>query len=280
MLNTLSFITNHPLTRDRPLAALARFARWQVASRLKREVIFDWIEGSKLAARHGMAGATGNIYCGLHEFADMAFMLHMLRPGDLFVDVGANIGSYTVLASAVCGAETLAIEPDPGTMVSLKRNIEVNEIGGRVTVFEVALGAEQGVAKFTVGLDSMNRMASDLDTNVREVPVRKLDDVVGDRNPVLLKLDVEGHEAAVFAGAHATLRKKSLIAIETESRDPALVNQLEQAGFEEVFYDPLTRQLLEEPRWHQNNALFVRDSDELAKRLKQTRPITVLGRSL
>lgn len=280
MLNTLSFITSHPLTRDRPLAALARFARWQVASRLKREVIFEWIEGSKLAARHGMAGATGNIYCGLHEFADMAFMLHVLRPGDLFVDVGANIGSYTVLASAVCGAETLAVEPDPGTMISLMRNIEVNQIEGRVTVLEVALGAEHGVAKFTVGLDSMNRMATDVDTNVREVPVRKLDDVIGDRNPVLMKLDVEGHEAAVFAGAQVTLRKKSLIAIETESRDPTLVDQLQRAGFKEVFYDPWTRKLLDAPKWQQNNALFVRDLGELVERLKETQPISVLGHTL
>jgi hypothetical protein len=36
---------------------------------------------------------TGNIYCGLHEFADMGFVLHFLRPGDLFVDVGANIAA-------------------------------------------------------------------------------------------------------------------------------------------------------------------------------------------
>ena len=57
--------------------------------------IFDWIEGSKLAARNGMTGATGNIYCGLHEFVDMAFLLHLLRPSDLFVDVGAGFLQFT-----------------------------------------------------------------------------------------------------------------------------------------------------------------------------------------
>ena len=44
---------------------------------------FQWIKGSKLIVRNGMTGATGNIYCGLHEFADMGFVLHLLRPGDL-----------------------------------------------------------------------------------------------------------------------------------------------------------------------------------------------------
>lgn len=46
-----------------------------------------------------MTGATGNWYCGLQEYEDMSFVLHALRPGDLFVDVGANIGSYSILAA-------------------------------------------------------------------------------------------------------------------------------------------------------------------------------------
>jgi hypothetical protein len=106
ILPTLRFIASHPLGSRRPLSAYWRYARWQVESRLCAEVEFNWIEGAKLIARNGMTGATGNIYCGLHEFTDMAFLLHLLRPDDLFVDVGANIGSYTVLASAVCGART------------------------------------------------------------------------------------------------------------------------------------------------------------------------------
>ena len=106
ILNLAGYIAGHPLTRDRKLRAFSRLLRWQVESRLRHEVIVPWVEGTRLAARRGMAGATGNIYCGLHEFEDMAFVLHFLRPGDFFADVGANIGSYTVLASGVCKART------------------------------------------------------------------------------------------------------------------------------------------------------------------------------
>ena len=121
---------------------------------MRSEVEFPWIEGSKLIVRNGMAGATGNIYCGLHEFADMAFLLHFLRTGDLFVDVGANIGSYTVLATAVCGAQTIAAEPDPGTSHSLKRNVQANGIEQRVTLVEAALGSARGTARFSIGNDT------------------------------------------------------------------------------------------------------------------------------
>jgi hypothetical protein len=98
LMQTARFIRRHPLTRNAPVAAIVRFAGWQVASRMRTEIVVDWIGGAKLAVRRGMTGATGNIYCGLHEFAEMGFLLHLLRPGDVFVDVGANVGSYTVLA--------------------------------------------------------------------------------------------------------------------------------------------------------------------------------------
>src|ERR1700739_1067728 len=120
---TLRFIFSYPLNRGRPLSALGRLVVWQLTSRLHAEIEFDWIEGAKLLVSRGMTGATGNIYCGLHEFAEMGFLLHLLRPNDLFLDVGANVGSYTILASRVCGARVIAFEPDPGAAKALRRNI-------------------------------------------------------------------------------------------------------------------------------------------------------------
>ena len=199
-LQTLNFITSHPLTKDRPLAALGRFARWQVESRIRKEVEFRWIEGAKLVVRNGMTGATGNIYCGLHEFADMAFLLHYLRPGDLFVDVGANIGSYTVLASAVCGADSIAFEPDPITMAAFKKNIAINSLVTLVTNLEAAVGREAGEIPFTIGRDTVNQVASDGDDNTRTVRVECLDDVLSGKSPAFIKLDVEGYEAEVIGG--------------------------------------------------------------------------------
>ena len=73
-----------------------------------------------------MRGATGNIYAGLHEFIDMIFRLYFLQPDDLFLDIGANVGSYTILASGVCGAETWAFEPDPDSASFLRRNFKMH----------------------------------------------------------------------------------------------------------------------------------------------------------
>jgi hypothetical protein len=114
LFRTFAFIFNHPLTRQHRFSAFIRWLRWQLGSRIvSGSVVVRFVDNTKLVVDPGMTGATGNIYCGLHEAHDMAFVLHFLRKDDLFLDVGANIGSYTVLASGVVGAETICFEPVP-----------------------------------------------------------------------------------------------------------------------------------------------------------------------
>lgn len=280
IIPTLRFIATHPLSSKKRLSAFWRYSRWQVESRLRCEVEFDWIEGSKLVARNGMTGATGNIYCGLHEFVDMAFLLHLLRPEDLFVDVGANIGSYSVLASAVCGARSIAVEPDPGTMGSLERNVEANRIEDRVTLVEAALGGASGSVRFTVGHDTTNRVAGAADLTTREVQVRKLDDVLTGRSPILIKMDVEGYEPEVVAGATETLGKSSLLAIITETADQRVCAALLAAGFQTASYEPFQRALTlsaASTGGRSHNTLFVRNLESCRARLDGAPRRSVLG---
>jgi hypothetical protein len=101
LLNLLRFITSHPLNKDNKLRATVRFARWQISSRLTgARVVYEWINSSKFYVSHGETGLTQNIYTGLHEFADMAFLLHLLRSTDLFID-GSQRG--LVHDTCLCG---------------------------------------------------------------------------------------------------------------------------------------------------------------------------------
>ena len=56
-----------------------------------------------------------NIYCGLHEAPDMAFLLYFVRPSDTFLDIGAYVGSYMILASGAVCPHSIAIDPVPST---------------------------------------------------------------------------------------------------------------------------------------------------------------------
>lgn len=157
MFNTYRFIANHPLTRDYKINAFARWLRWQVGSRVIRwPVAVPFVNNTRLLVKSGMTGATGNIYAGLHEFKDMAFVLHFLRPGDLFVDIGANIGSYTILSSAT-GANAISFEPVPATFESFLDNIHLNRLENRVDARNQAVGRSHGTLRMTADQDTINQ---------------------------------------------------------------------------------------------------------------------------
>ena len=209
LINTLKFILDHPVTRNHKWAAFRRFAGWQIQSRtFRRPVVYPFIENSKLIIEGGMTGATGNIYTGLHEFEDMMFLLHFLRPEDVFADVGANIGSYTILSSAVAGAKTVAFEPVPSTFLRLKNNVAVNNVEALVQLYNAGVGKEKGELNFTSGFDTMNHVVTgDLDgvSDTIRVKILKLDDLLTDNIPSLIKIDTEGFEMSVLEGATSTL---------------------------------------------------------------------------
>src|SRR5262249_49922122 len=161
-------------------------AHWQIRSRLQHEVVVSWIGRQQLVVRRGMTGATGNIYAGLHEFADMALVLHFLRPDDLFFDIGANVGCYTVLASGVCKARTWAFEQDPTTVAYLDRNIAINALQNHVTVRQIVLGATEAEVPFTIGQDTENKVAKAGDPNVRIVRQVPLDTLAGPNVPAMI----------------------------------------------------------------------------------------------
>jgi FkbM family methyltransferase len=275
------FLSNHPLTRDHRAAALVRLCRWQIESRLRGEVIIPWIGGIQLAARQGMTGATGNVYAGLHEFVDMAFTLHFLRQDDLFVDVGANIGSYTLLASGVCKARTISFEPDRQTMALLRRNVDLNGLKDKVVLEQAALGAENGEVEFTTGQDTRNHVPKGNGGRTQRVSMRTLDSIAALTPPTMIKIDVEGYEAEVLRGARAVLDAPLLKAVITEGQGPADIAPLLRAGFAQYQYDPFQRSLsLVSCHKSGNNALFLRDTSFAAARLKSASSFQVLGQTI
>ena len=272
-----NFFARHELTRDDRLGAWVRFASWQFRSRLQNELVVPWIGGQRLLVRRGMMGATGNIYAGLHEFPEMMLLLHLLRPGDMFLDVGANVGSYAVLASGVCHARTIAFEPDPITAAALRRNLAINELDELVTV--AAVGNVESMVPFTVGLDTINKVAQPGETGTRMVRQCRLDDVASADNPIMVKIDIVGYEEAALDGAHVLLAKPSLKAIEIETVTERVRTLLQNHGFFQADYDPWTRRLQASCKAVcTNNTLYIRDLEFVEARLKTAPSVAVLGR--
>jgi FkbM family methyltransferase len=273
LTRTLSFIAQHPLNRARPVSALWRFVRWQTLSRLHPGTIsVPFVDGTTLQVRRGMTGATGNVYCGLHEYEHMAFLLHFLRAEDLFVDIGANVGSYTVLAAGVVGARCIAIEPIGSAHATLVLNLVSNRIEERVDALNIGLSDSRGVLAFTTGSDTTNHVVPPgaIEPSASDIQVDTLDHALGGKVPTLIKLDVEGYEAKVIAGASATLSDARCVALIVElngsgavygKRDADIDRTIRSFGFTRVRYEPEQRRLGPDPNdgTCPGNALFVRD---------------------
>jgi FkbM family methyltransferase len=148
---------------------------------------------------------------GEFERAESTAVRALVRPGDLVVDIGANLGWFSlVMAEAVGpGGEVWAVEPTPPILRALKRNLALNE-SLNVRVFELALGDAAGTAEIHIfsGLPHGHASVSTLDRtdyNTHEVERRTLDDLLDGRVPAFVKIDVEGSELAVLRGASATI---------------------------------------------------------------------------
>lgn len=271
--NSLRFITGHPLNRNQKIRAIGRFLAWQIKSRLTQgPVVIPFINDSKLLISRGMTGATGNIYCGLHEFEEMAFLLHLLRRDDLFIDVGANVGSYTVLAAAAIGAKCISIEPVPATFKHLMENMRLNAVSDKVTALNMGVASQAGKLRFTSSLDTTNHVVSQGETvtgGAVEVSTDTLNHLAGHLNPALIKIDVEGFEANVIEGADQVLEKESLLALILERNEEDnrygyngndLQRRLRDYGFAPHRYDPFKRVLLafNQNLAASNNVLYLR----------------------
>jgi FkbM family methyltransferase len=230
-----------------------------------------------------MTGATTNLYMGLADLQEMALVVHVLRPGDLFVDVGANVGSYSILASGVAGARTLAVEPVTGTFERLRDNIRLNDLEGLIAPVHAGVGRTVGVARYSVLHDTTNRVLHPEETeDAEQVPLTTLDDLLRTSEPCLMKIDVEGYEGEVLSGAALTLSRRTLkvIIIELAGHgrrfghdEPALVRQLLDLGFRPYAYQCFDRTFapLADVKADQGNTVFVRDLDWAIRRA-QTAP--------
>ncbi|AUG54540.1 FkbM family methyltransferase [Thalassospira marina] len=253
------WLWNHPLTQHGRAKTIIRFIKWQIGSRiLKREVVLPFVDNKVLLVSNGMTGATGNYYCGLHEHKEMAFVLHSLRIGDLFVDVGANVGSYTILASHT-GANVISIEPIPFTFNQLRKTIAVNLLTNtHVVAHCIGLADQEGELVFTADLDTTNHVVpkdlsekdKDIPTQTITVPVITLDTLLKDQAATMIKIDVEGFEGLVLKGAESALKSDKLIAVILEMNgnnnrygleDQDILDLMAKNGFFPFSYDPFTR---------------------------------------
>ena len=165
---------------------------------------------------------------------------HGLPEGATVIDIGANIGRYTLLAAKCVGPQgrVLAFEPDPSTFAALQRNVLINQLN-QVVMYDVAVSNIDGYGNLIRGDDPgwstlepewLSHLQHGQLSNTSHITVRlcQLDSFMRDMGISkvdLLKIDVEGNEIKVLLGAHEALTAKVIRKIICEVHSPVVKPQ-------------------------------------------------------
>lgn len=150
------------------------------------------------------------VYLEQEEEAELQVLRKLLRSGETFVDCGANVGIWSLVAASVVGTagKVYSFEPNPPTFERLSRNLsELNSFSGTVRLCESALGSTEGELNFLAD-DAQHNISSvapcRLEGTIR-VPVTTLDQTLKSARVNGIKIDVEGYELEVLRGAKGLL---------------------------------------------------------------------------
>lgn len=166
------------------------------------------------------------------EPVDLQLFSRLIRPGDTVFDVGAHLGVYTLIGAAAAGPEghVYSFEPNPRLSQLQRKSVLVNGFGGRVSVHEIAVGSQEGIAELVFSdewaggghLSKSNRQGQG-----QPVRVVALDDLFPDPDFRLgvMKMDVEGTEGRALTGMRGILARSDQARIMMEFAPQMMASQ-------------------------------------------------------
>jgi FkbM family methyltransferase len=218
--NSLRQIITNPNVPNGP--GLTRHFQWQVRKVFDLFPFEQSFSSSRIIAAHKTCSVSALIHSqGLYDYNNMKLLHRLLQGGGTFFDIGANIGTYTLLASEQKKAQVLAFEPHPATFALLENNVHLNN-RQNVRLFQTALSHEDKPAFLTdLAGSSTNHVIQGESSHGESHNGIRVSCVRADRIceelglvPDLVKLDVEGFEFDVLCGFGRFLTSIGVLMVE------------------------------------------------------------------
>ncbi len=244
--NSLARIQKNPHIAT--VVGVSRHLLWQIRKVVNAFPFELRISQSRLIAQHKRCGVSALIYNqGMYDWNNMHFLPEIARLANLhtFIDVGANIGVYSLILSEVSRLMVYAFEPHPVTYRYLQKNIEINP-GRSIVAVNSAVGNVDGTVYLTDHPGSAtNRVLAGGSAEQESglmVPICRLDTFCSSRNisPEIVKIDVEGYELAVLEGLGELITEIEVLCLElkhqSKEEERRILALLGGAGLEGPFW--------------------------------------------
>lgn len=177
---------------------------------LPKKLVVPVLQGKLRGARWIVGAGNHGYWLGMYEFNKRRLFEQSLQAGQVVYDLGGNVGYYTLIASRIVGASgrVVVFEPAPRNITLLKDHIRLNH-AGNVTLVEAAVSDGEGTAYFDEGISSATgHIARQGRYQVRLVGLDELIENGDIPEPDVMKIDVEGAEQQVLAGAQNLLKRR------------------------------------------------------------------------
>lgn len=207
-------MTNAPIDSGGEVHVAYGTAVFRLRSPYRNDYIVQQIEATK----------------GFYELPFLESLSRLLRPNDLVLDIGANIGNHAIFFAGVCEARVVAYEPEPALARALCENLQANSLDSRASVRAVALGSREGfvaIAAQTEQNSGATRFQPVSGDTSGGIPMETVDEQNLDGPVRLMKIDVEGMEGEVLQGALKLIEQdRPIIAVEQIQGGFGLIRQM------------------------------------------------------
>lgn len=272
------------------LSIQKRSAEWRKL-KLKTDAVIIKVSNNARLKLYTDSVLSETIYAGRFENAELDFVTRYLKKGDVFLDVGANIGLFTVVAASKVGSNghIFSFEPVKKTFLRLSENIRLNNLSN-VSLFNAGLSNEDGELEITTsgdGYDAWNSFGiptAGLRFSREKVGIIKLDSWARQQNTSkvnLAKIDVEGWECNVLRGGESFLSSENAPDLLVEFTEEncrnagftcaSIYDQLSSLGFQMFLYDEARKTLIPEPKrkiYTHLNIIATKHPERIRKRIQ------------
>ena len=268
----LRLIKAHPLAKNEKLSALIRYFTFHLRYKNGEEIAIPFSGGHLIISKG--EGSQAHFFTHLEDYEEMVFLLHFLRVNDQFIDVGANIGAYSILAASQIGCKTIAFEPSEKNYSILQANLHLNNLQEFIEIHNFALG-EKNETKTIGTKGALTYITNNQNLDLQKIEIQRLDDFA--EYAQIIKIDVEGFEEFVLKGAEQVLNHPDTHAVILElagynrynSSDAIIHKLMINNHFFPVQYFPEIREIkkLESFRIDQFNTIYIKNMQLVKERI-------------